>query len=659
MTTLKFVVLSFFCLFCFVVPTTMGSQELGLNFRPVQFGNITSPGWQTNWDSTYRVSMSTTPKSYSEYRTWSLPGENAIPTPTYKGVILDLWGLVSRDVKTLCLAVFENLDNFSRHTADSLMLGLKAMAREVCWIAIYVWYSALRSIIVTIWRTVRHNFTLVLSAALLGVFSMLLVKIVRWIFGQLPVYLVLTFLKTCRWIFRRLFWSKRARNYAEEKCCEQFLTFSISQDPPKRSQLVFQNEDGKHVGYGTCIRLFNGTNGLITAYHVASSAYKVVSTRNGNKIPLSAFKPLMVSPLYDQALYEGPCEWESLLGCKGVNFAPAKSLGACKCSIYKIGDDGKWECTNAEIEGQLKHHVMNEDTGEKRSALPGQLSVLSDTTRGQSGSGYFNGKTLVAIHVGGSLECEDEDASYNVAVPVLPKAGLTAPNYVFETTAPTSGVFDSHTIEKLTAAYDEALKFMKSKKASGKALWCDLEDDEFPYQVEGPQREKNNTPSGNGKRGADRGTTGKTVQHPGSAASAIPANDIPTGEQIMSMLVERIANNINLKEVERASINAIRDQALKKPSRSSRRRYNKRNEGNNGNTRRETTACSSTPSMTGSYTPPHRRSQASGPAVKPPNGFIQNRRQNVDGGKRSSEHIPKWVRKPTGSDGPSSGHKLN
>ncbi|USV27786.1 P1-P2 fusion protein [Soybean chlorotic leafroll virus] len=495
MTTLKFVVLSFFCLFCFVVPTTMGSQELGLNFRPVQFGNITSPGWQTNWDSTYRVSMSTTPKSYSEYRTWSLPGENAIPTPTYKGVILDLWGLVSRDVKTLCLAVFENLDNFSRHTADSLMLGLKAMAREVCWIAIYVWYSALRSIIVTIWRTVRHNFTLVLSAALLGVFSMLLVKIVRWIFGQLPVYLVLTFLKTCRWIFRRLFWSKRARNYAEEKCCEQFLTFSISQDPPKRSQLVFQNEDGKHVGYGTCIRLFNGTNGLITAYHVASSAYKVVSTRNGNKIPLSAFKPLMVSPLYDQALYEGPCEWESLLGCKGVNFAPAKSLGACKCSIYKIGDDGKWECTNAEIEGQLKHHVMNEDTGEKRSALPGQLSVLSDTTRGQSGSGYFNGKTLVAIHVGGSLECEDEDASYNVAVPVLPKAGLTAPNYVFETTAPTSGVFDSHTIEKLTAAYDEALKFMKSKKASGKALWCDLEDDEFPYQVEGPQREKNNTPS--------------------------------------------------------------------------------------------------------------------------------------------------------------------
>nr|UNI77225.1 MAG: P1 protein [Cowpea polerovirus 2] len=648
-----YAVLFFFCLFFCAAPVTSGFESRATNLVWSVPSNFTLHGLQRDWGFTPPPS----PAVYKELcllgcQTWNSPGTGEKPPLSYRGIMLDLWELVSRDAKTFYSAVSDALNSSFKLTADFLTTSAGKIFRSLCWFLIFVWYSLLRMIIVTAWHFVTRNFTLALAAAWLFVLSVALVKTARWISGLAPTFLVTVFISIPRWCLRKLFWGRSSRNYEEEKCCEQFLSFTINQDPPKRSQLVLQTEEGKHAGYGTCVRLYNGTNGLLTAYHVASNASKVVSTRTGNKVPLSSFKPLMVSTLYDQVLYAGPVEWESILGCKGVNFAPAKSLGASDCNIFHIQENGKWGCSNAKIEGQLKHHE-----GGLKKALPGQLSVLSHTTKGQSGAGYFNGKTLVAVHVGGSLESEDVNATYNVAVPVLPKAGITAPNYVFETSAPTSGVFDSYAVEELSKAYDKAIEWMNSKRGKGEVLWADLEDDVF-YEAE-TSAPKPEPVSGNGKRGADRRTTGKSVQTPGSAVSATPVKDIPTGEQIMTMLVERIANNINLKEVERASIKAIQEHALKKPSRSSRRRKNKKQEDNNGGTKLQITDASLRPSSSGSYQPPHKRSPASVSAAKPPNGTTQNRNNRVNGGKRSSGNIPTWVRKPMVSGGPSSVRKLN
>ncbi|AQV03236.1 P1 protein [Cowpea polerovirus 2] len=648
-------VLFFFCLFFCAAPKILGSESQAISLAWSVPSNFTLHGLQRDWGFTPPLSPVYKEQCLLGCQTWSSPGTGEKPPLSYRGIMLDLWELVSRDAKTSYSAVSDTLNSSFKLTADFLITSTEEIFRSLCWFLIFVWYSLLRMIIVSVWHFVTRNFTLALAAAWLFILSVALAKTVRWFSGLMPTFLVAIFFSIPRWCLRRLFWGKSSRNYEEEKCCEQFLSFTINQDPPKRSQLVFQTEEGKHAGYGTCVRLYNGTNGLLTAYHVASSASKVVSTRTGNKIPLSSFKPLMVSTLYDQVLYAGPVEWESILGCKGVNFAPAKSLGASDCNIFHIQENGKWGCSNATIEGQLKHH--GKENGVVLKTLPGQLSVLSHTVKGQSGAGYYNGKTLVAVHVGGSLECEDEDATYNVAVPVLPKAGITAPNYVFETSAPTSGVFDCYAIDELSRAYDKAVEWMNSKREKGEVLWADMEDEIF-YEAE-TSAPKPEPVSGNGKRGADRRTTGKSVQTPGSAVSATPVKDIPTGEQIMTMLVERIANNINLKEVERASIKAIQEHALKKPSRSSRRRKNKKQDGNNGGPKLQTTAASSTLNSSGRYQPPHKRSPASGSVAKPLNGTTQNRNNKVNGGKRSSGNIPTWVRKPKASGGPSSVRKPN
>nr|UNI77224.1 MAG: P1-P2 fusion protein [Cowpea polerovirus 2] len=522
-----YAVLFFFCLFFCAAPVTSGFESRATNLVWSVPSNFTLHGLQRDWGFTPPPS----PAVYKELcllgcQTWNSPGTGEKPPLSYRGIMLDLWELVSRDAKTFYSAVSDALNSSFKLTADFLTTSAGKIFRSLCWFLIFVWYSLLRMIIVTAWHFVTRNFTLALAAAWLFVLSVALVKTARWISGLAPTFLVTVFISIPRWCLRKLFWGRSSRNYEEEKCCEQFLSFTINQDPPKRSQLVLQTEEGKHAGYGTCVRLYNGTNGLLTAYHVASNASKVVSTRTGNKVPLSSFKPLMVSTLYDQVLYAGPVEWESILGCKGVNFAPAKSLGASDCNIFHIQENGKWGCSNAKIEGQLKHHE-----GGLKKALPGQLSVLSHTTKGQSGAGYFNGKTLVAVHVGGSLESEDVNATYNVAVPVLPKAGITAPNYVFETSAPTSGVFDSYAVEELSKAYDKAIEWMNSKRGKGEVLWADLEDDVFyeaetsapkPEPVSG-NREARRRPQNNRKIRANPRKRG--LRHPSKRYSDWGANN--------------------------------------------------------------------------------------------------------------------------------------
>ncbi|QBR53289.1 RNA-dependent RNA polymerase [Siratro latent polerovirus] len=481
------VALFFFCLFCCAAPATYAGVN---SFNSGGFipGNFTAQHSATDWGFISPFLTPSSAKLNFVSIECALPREcPEPPAPTYKGLIQSLWALVLSDAKTSSLAVSLKLRNFYLLTAATLSKGFRTLVHNFCWLMVYVWFSILWRTIATIWHLVISNFGLVVCAALLYALTLLLAKVASWLFGQMPIYLALTLIKFPRYIWQRRPWGKSSRVYEEEKCCEQYLSFKIKQDPPKKCQVVFQNDEGKHCGYGTCIRLFNGTNGLITAYHVASTATKVVSTRTGTKIPLSQFEPLMVSQQYDQALYAGPKEWESLLGCKGVNFVPAKTLGACNASIYFIEKDGSWGCSNAKIEGQLKFHDVSRDGGKTfRDALPGQLSVLSNTEPGYSGAGYFNGKTLVAVHVGGSLECEDSDSTYNVAVPVLPKAGLTAPLYVFETTAPTSGVFDTKTVEHLTEIFDREMRWMNSKREKGEVLWADMEDD-LPYQAESDQ----------------------------------------------------------------------------------------------------------------------------------------------------------------------------
>ena len=100
----------------------------------------------------------------------------------------------------------------------------------------------------------------------------------------------------------------------KEQACEGYTTFSIPQNPPKHSVVEIIHPDGSHSGYATCVKLHNGHNGLLTAYHVVSSEGKAVhSLRNGAKIRLDAFKPFFENEFLDKSV-SGASELGKCLG---------------------------------------------------------------------------------------------------------------------------------------------------------------------------------------------------------------------------------------------------------------------------------------------------------------------------------------------------------
>nr|BBL52490.1 P1-P2 fusion protein [Persimmon polerovirus] len=273
----------------------------------------------------------------------------------------------------------------------------------------------------------------------------------------------------------RLFQHKK--DNGDEMSIPGFKRYSFLQKPPKGSIVEVLFADNSHAGYASCVRLYNGDNALLTASHVLSAGSKLRSTKTGMSVACSLFKPIVLDEVYDFALLLGPPNWEGLLGVKGAQFHTARQVAKGPVNFYYLTSDGEWECSNAEIVG----------THDKK-----WVSVLSNTTKGHSGTPYFSGKTILGVHKG----YDPKGPSVNLMVPIPALPGLTSPNHVFESPEPKGSVFSEDVAEEITrdfeavmakwsAAEARADPFLDKLRPQGKGSyksktgiqWEDVEDD--------------------------------------------------------------------------------------------------------------------------------------------------------------------------------------
>lgn len=572
-----------------------------------------------------------------------------------RDMLHEIWGRGSSNTKTSLLKVKTNSINFCR--SGVLMLSatshelLKYILRGIA----YVWSSLIWASLCALWFLIREYTTEMLILGSLYVYTVYMVKAAVWIFGASPIFLFKLGLTISKSI-SRILWCRKP--YKCEKSVEGFLSFTIPQSPPKNSVLQVQHPDGSHAGYATCVMLYNGTTGLLTAQHVVSSGCKVVSTRNGNKIPLSEFKVEIESPTRDLLLMTGPPNWEGTLACKAVHFQTASNLCKSKATFFSYNGEA-WESSNAEVTGISPCRKF--------------VSVLSNTDPGHSGTPYFNGKVLLGVHVGGAKE---ENANY--LAPVPPRAGLTTPNYVFETTAPQGRIFTEEEILEL--AEDYSYGEIRSLIAAHGGIAC--------YDIETTKVDEPSESSGNGEAAASAETTATRNEsthnaeessgvetHQAAVPITLKEHSAPDVSQVMntppmtrtdltvgarfptttassdaiSEIKEAILRRIDVRSIERQVVETLTEKAMKKPRRAGRRR---------SANKQRTSASTSAPSTDGNKGPGKKppvlsRSEAS------PSFTTLNKRANRVGEQKSSSSTQSWRPRPGASGGPNSGHKRN
>ncbi|APG75917.1 hypothetical protein 1 [Hubei polero-like virus 1] len=548
----------------------------------------------------------------------------------YSELVLTLWDKALYDTQEHFHSAMNVSYVYCVFGVEMLKNGFSVVLENFLWGLIYLWSSILWVILCFIWRVIQTHFAAALSLILLGIFTRYTVKCLLWMLGGFPVYLGKLFLSFL-WTILTGAWFRK--NYVEEKAIEGFQSFKIESIPPRHSVLLIQYSDGSHAGYATCVETYDGDVALFTAEHVYDQAQaqgSVVSARTGSKIPLGVFKRLIQHSEMDLAILRGPPNWVSLLGCKAVSAVPVSQLAKSKFSLFS--HDGKhWQMTNGEIVGSQGKFI----------------ETLCNTEPGCSGAPLFSGKKMLAVHIGSS-----KTANVNLATPIPSLPGLTSPNYVFETTAPTGRLFTDEEIAEVASTYAEALEKAKQlinfKSVTGKN-WADYDEESGP-KPSSTAGKKNPTPapkaprapkaaaqqgSGNGPSGTDRKTTGE---------DSTPTPSLEDGENIMTSVVKALVAKINTAAIEKEVVRQLAERAMRKP------RPNRR-----GQRKPKNTAPTSTPSTPGKYVVPSRRSPALNASAPSQPSTTPSRNATHAGVKSSPGNIPRWVRRQPGSAGPSSG----
>ncbi|AMQ22789.1 putative protein P1 [Ixeridium yellow mottle virus 1] len=292
---------------------------------------------------------------------------------------------------------------------------LSDLVSMTLWFAIFLWLHTFGVILSIVYYLMTQHTVPTLILVSLTLLTRYIIRRTEWVFGELPYFVMRASCFLLRSSYQALSSSK---SYIREKAVAGFTSYSIPQAPPKNSVLELVHPDGSHLGYATCISLFNGENALITALHCVNGN-ALVKGKTGNKIPLKEFAARIEDKGSDFALFSGPPSWESLVGCKGARFVTSNDLARCSASLYKLTESG-WISTNAKVVGPYENRV----------------SVLSETFPGDSGAPYWNGKTVLGVHTGAPTH-----ENINVMTPIPHIPGVTAPIYVYETTAPQGKIF--------------------------------------------------------------------------------------------------------------------------------------------------------------------------------------------------------------------------
>nr|WBQ21565.1 P1 [Cucurbit aphid-borne yellows virus] len=627
---------TYFAFFLLVCLCSSVSSYQGTMFIPLEPANA------SYWLDSTDIAV---PPSHPQVQLiYDCPPQKMLRDFSSHDITLELWERGYNETRQAFSAAMQNLQNLLMSGVRQCRTGLESLLHVILQTAAYLWTSLIWATACATWYLLSKYTIEMLTLASLYISTVYMVKMAAWIFGDLPISLLKAGLSMVRGISRALWYRK---SYNAEKSVEGYLSFKIPQNPPKNSVLQVQYKDGSHAGYATCVTLYNGTNGLLTAYHVAVPGSKVVSTRNGNKVPLSEFRSIMESEKRDLVLLAGPPNWEGTLACKAVQFQSAQNLCKSKASFYAYDGEG-WISSNAEIVGiaEGKTHA----------------SVLSNTDAGHSGTPYFNGRTVLGVHVGGA-----KDENFNYMAPIPPVYGLTSPAYEFETTAPQGRLFTQEEIEELI----EEFSFSEITSIMGHRRFHQMHDSQrhqAEYEYE----------SGNGQAAASAETTALDAtpavgrksgdaQSPAApsspkvntytppnkrenrtATAASPTTSAST--DTLSEIKQAIMDKIDVHSIEKQVVQALAGKAMKKPKS---RRRGKRSSKNS----QPTSQVSSMPSTPGNKA--GKKPQDSTRSDSSPSFTTLNKRKARIGETKSANSTQKWVISQRASGGPSSAQKPN
>ncbi|AGN49061.1 P1-P2 fusion [Maize yellow dwarf virus RMV] len=369
------------------------------------------------------------------------------------------WKVFAEELSSLVTHLHQNISRSFHGLRGLAVDGVQALAGGFLLAVIYTW-SYLISLLFWVVTTLVCRYTFQMSSiACLYVCTMLLVRLASKIFGGWPVMIISLIGTLTSKLFRALSFKKSSISF--EIPTPGYKTVEIPQKPPKDCVLLVQHNDALNSpgGYASCVRLLNGSNALLTAKHVSTQEgdLLIASSRTGNRIKLSLFNTILTTKNSDVGLYQGPPGWESILGCKAADIVPVDGLSCCEASIYR--HDGNWMRSNASLVGTEGTFV----------------SVLSNTIEGFSGTPYFNGKSILGVHVGGN-----ETRTNNLMAPIPSIPGLTKHKYVFESPQLRGRLFTDEEVEKLEFEIDEAFQkahnLIHFKSKTGRN-WADDEDD--------------------------------------------------------------------------------------------------------------------------------------------------------------------------------------
>nr|WIL96164.1 P1 protein [Carrot polerovirus 2] len=520
---------------------------------------------------------------------------------SYKDLISAIFKKISADIPSsfsraqkISLKHWESSYKFMSDTSVSI-------TRNFLWIVVWLWCQVYLWIAKTLWFFATYFTLPVLALAILTCLTAVVYRVLRWICSQLPMRLLLLPWTTMKFVVQMRS-SKKKTKIVMEKACEGFTTYSIPQTPTKNSVVEIVYSDGSHAGYATCVQLYNGHRGLLTAHHVQSASDMAVhSLRNGNKIKLDDFKIIFSNSDLDLVLYMGPPSWESSLSCSGVNMVCVNRLSMSKTLLFGF-EDGEWRAKNGKITGTFEKKV----------------TVLSDTAEGDSGSAYFNGKNVVGVHLGYPASGEN----FNLMAPIPNIPGITSSKLVFETTAPQGRVFDEETLKYFEDlceefSHEEARYIMRNRNIKYESA---------------PQNQ------GNGERSADCETNGapsipKTKSESTSPPPQTPSTSTPQGqEDMMDKILEALLKRINIAAIETRIEEKVAAHIIKNKSRGKR----------GGKKKPVTSENTSGVSTTGKYQPPHLKSPGSVKSEQPPNTTMQSKNKKVDGAGNSRSSTQSW-----------------
>nr|UID85882.1 P1 [Melon aphid-borne yellows virus] len=623
------IIYAFFLLACLC--SSVSSYQ-GTMFTPLE-----SPDASWWLDSTATAVL---PSPLQAQLIYDCPPQKTLRDFSSRDIIQELWERGCNDARQTSLEVMQNFENFLLSGARRFRAGLGSLLHTLFQLTAYLWSSLIWASACAVWHLLREYTIEMLSLASLYMCTVYMVKTAAWIFGDLPIFLLKAGLSAASGISRVL-WFKG--NYKAEKSVEGFFSFKIPQTPPGKSVLQVQHQDGSHAGYATCVALFNGSTGLITAHHVITPGAKIVSTRNGSKIPASEFQIKLENSKRDLILMTGPPNWEGALACKASQIQTANNLCKSKATFFAWnGED--WESSNAEIVGV--------------SACRNYVSVLSNTNPGHSGTPYFNGKTLLGVHIGGA---NDENANYLAPIPAVP--GLTSPKYVFETTAPQGRLFNDEEIAALVEEFSmsEVASIMRARK--GKQVYVEEaapkqgnDDAAATAQTTGPHL----ATQGNGGSSTKEPSTiaapsspkEPLPQEPSRATStnhgmmknrdaSVQSPDTTASSETLSEIKNAILERINLQSIEKQVVEAL----TKKATRNRGKRQQK--------DKPKTSSDSSTPNTHGSREV-EKKPLDSNRSAASPSFTTPSKRRGRNGGPRYADSTQRWMPTPRASGGHSS-----